>query len=155
MGKCYNISFDSTSYYGGGNNNKRTYFVDWNSILPQNKKFKVSFCFMSVSGSSVAGAVSVMSLLLNLGGTNNFWANGNGIISTQYLGALKISQTAAGTNGYYYADKHSNLPVYLNSRPTQNLLEVQLHAGLDVTNNFTSPVPFDYVLSLCFEEDDE
>ena len=148
MGKCYNLTFDSTDFYGGANNNKRTYFVNW-SFLPNDKSYKVTFSYMSVASTNVDGLTAVMSLLLNLGATDSFFADNTGINSTQFMGNLKVA--SVGTNNYFFADKTTNQEIYLNSRPTQNVLEVQLHQGLSGTN-FANPVPTNYVLTLCFEE---
>jgi hypothetical protein len=91
MGKCYTISFDSHYYYGGAANNRRTYLVNWDSILPKDKRFKVKFSYMSDADVLNIGTVSTMSLLLNLGQSNNFWSNNTtGIQSTQYMGSLRI-----------------------------------------------------------------
>ena len=155
MGKCYTISFDSHYFYGGGGNNRRTYLVNWDSILPKHKRFKVKFSYMSDADVLNIGTVSTMSLLLNLGQSNNFWSNNtNGIQSSQYIGSLRIAVTADGTRGYYYADTESNPPIYLNERPSQTTLEVQLHDGLS-GSNYTNPVPVDYVLTVSFEEEDD
>jgi len=148
MGKCYTLSFDSTLYYGGANNNKRTYYVDW-TFLPENTRFKVTFSYMSVAG-GVDGLQYVCSVLANLGTTSNFYANSIGNVPTQYLGSLKCAtQTTSASNGYFYADQTSNVPVWIEQRPTQNVLEIQIHQGLNGVN-FASPVPPNYVLTLCF-----
>lgn len=152
MGKCYTLSFDSTSYYGGTNNNKRSYAVDW-TFLPDHTPFKVTFSYMSVAAATVLATTSVMSLHANLGMTNSFWANATGgIVSTQNLGCLKVANSAGSTNGYYYADTHSNTPVYIKQRPAANTLEIELHSGLSITLNYNTPIPTEYILTLCFEE---
>ena len=153
MGKSYTLSFDSTLYYGGGNNNKRTYIVDW-SFLPLNKQFKVNFTYMSVATATVLDTASVMTLHVNLGTTDNYYANSTGLVSTQMLGSLKIANSAGSTNGYYYADRHSNCPVYVKQRPAVNTIEVMLHTGLTLVN-YTAPIPNDYILTLYFEECDD
>jgi hypothetical protein len=155
MGKCYNLSFDSTSYFGGLNNNKRTYFVDW-GFLPNNKAFKVRFSYMSVAATTILNTSSVMSLHINLGSSDNFWANATGsTISTQNLGCLRVGTTAGGTNGYYYAELESNTPIYIKSKPCENNVEVELHSGLSVFLNYNTPIPTEYILTLNFEEVDD
>lgn len=156
MGKCYNLTFDSNFFYGGTGTSKRTYFIDWASILPD-KAFKVTFSYMSVADGSVEGLFAVMTLSINLGATNNFTSSSN-TMSTIFMGNLKIapcSSTATGqSNAYFFAEQNTNPPIYLNSRPTQNILEVHLHQGLS-GNGFIYPVPEPYILTLNFEEVDD
>lgn len=152
MGKCYTLSFDSTNFLSGTNNNKRTYYVDW-TFLPIGKRFKVTFSYMSLSDTDNLGSTYVMTLNLNLGQTSNF-ASSTGMQMTQYVGNLKLAVPVGSTLGYYYADVNSNPPIYLEQRPAQNNFEVQLHVGLSGVN-YNTPVPADYVLTLSFEEADD
>jgi hypothetical protein len=156
MGKCYNLTLDSNFFYGGTNNNRRTYFVNWASILPD-KAFKVTFSYMSTASGNVEGLFEVMTLLLNLGATNNFTSSST-TNSTLFMGNLKIaacSVSATGeSNAYFFAEQNTNPATYLNSRPTQNILEVQLNQGF-TGNGFIYPNPDPYILTLHFEEVDE
>ena len=152
MGKCYTLSFDSNYFTGGTDNSSRTYNVDW-SFLPLNKRFKVTFAYMSCSLGTVTGSANVMALLLNLGQSSNFYCTGtNGLQSSQYVGSLRIGRASAPDNhGYYFADVDSNPPIYLEQRPAQNVLEVQLNDGVS-SIGYTTPVPTEYLLTLAFEE---
>lgn len=153
MGKCYNFSFDSAFFTGGGNNNKRTYATNWTSVLPENKAFKVSFSYMSET--AVLPDAIVMCIKTNLGQSNSF-ANvspSTSLDTINFLGFLKIQPLAGTTNAYYYADFTTNPPIYLKQRPSSSLLEVEIHEGLTNTN-YTTPVPSDYVITLHFEEVD-
>jgi len=154
MGKCYNFSFDSAFFLGGGNNNKRTFATNWSSVLPENKSFKVSFSYMSETG--VLPDAVVMCLKLNLGQSNSF-SNVSPSLSldtSNFLGFLKIQPLAGATNAYYYADFTTNPPIYLKQRPSSQSLEVEIHDGLTSTN-YTTPIPSDYILTLHFEESDD
>jgi hypothetical protein len=156
MGKCYNLTLDSNFFYGGASSNRRTYFVNWAAILPE-KAFKVTFSYMSVASGSVEGLFEVMTLFTNLGATNNFTSNSN-TRSTLFMGNLKIaactSLATGQSNAYYFAEQNTNHAIYLNSRPTQNILEVQLNQGF-TGNGFIYPNPDPYILTLSFEEVDE
>lgn len=149
MGKLYVVAFDSTSNYGGANNNKRTYITNWESILPPDKQFKVSFTYMSVVA-AVVNTPTLMTLHIDLGQTTTFQASGSPFASDRYLGCLLFGGTD-NTNEYYYATTETNPPIYIKSRPTNSFTEVALHQGLTQTN-YNTPVPSDYVLTLCFEE---
>ena len=151
MGKCYNVSFDSTFFYGGGNNNKRTYVTNWDAVLPANKSFKVRFTYMSET--AVAPDAIVMCLRANLGQSNSFVnvSPSTSLNTNYFMGFLKIQPLAGTTNAYYYADFNTNAPIYLKQRPTNTILEVEIHEGLSAVN-YTSPVPSDYVITFHFEE---
>jgi hypothetical protein len=152
MGKCYTLSFDSNYFTGGIDNSARTYNVDW-TFLPLNKRFKVTFSYMSAAAATVSGLNNVMALLLNLGQTSNFYCTGTpGLQMSQYVGTLRITIGLSAAYAYYFADVTSNPPIYLEQRPAQNVLTVQLCDGLSLTTPFTTPVPEDYVLTLAFEE---
>ena len=152
MGKIYNVSFDSTLFYGGANNNRRTYVTNWQSILPD-KLFKVTFSFMSGTAVVPSPNTIPMTIQMDLGQSCSYAAIGTtaapgGFQSSFFLGNLFI--TGIDTNEYYFAETKSNPPVYTR-RPSSNITEVRLHNGLTNTN-FTTPVPSDYLLTLCFEE---
>jgi hypothetical protein len=151
MGKCYNFSFDSAFFFGGANNSRRTYTTNWASVLPEKKAFKVSFAYMSEVG--VLPDAIVMCLRTNLGQSNSYSniSPSTSFDSTNLLGFLKIDPLAVSS--FYYADYKTNPPIYLNERPTNSILEVELHEGLS-TVNYSTPVPSDYVLILHFEEVD-
>ena len=150
MGKCYTLSFDSDN--GTGPVGQSSFNVDW-TFLPLNKAFKVTFSYMSQSDGAILGA-DVMTLVMNLGQSNNFNCNGSRQ-STPYLGNFKIGRSSAPDNhGYYYADVNSNPPIYLEQRPSQNAIVVQINSGLLASTPFATPAPLPYVLTLAFEEVD-
>jgi hypothetical protein len=153
MGKTYNVSFDSTQFQGGSNNNKRVYVTNWDSILPD-KAFKVSFSYMSATAVVPSPNTVVMSLFVDLGQTCSWSALGTtaapgGFQATTFLGSIPITSIAA--DEYYSCTTLQNPPVYLRGRPYNSLTTVHLHQGL-LQTNFNTPVPSDYVLTLCFEE---
>jgi hypothetical protein len=150
MGKIYNVSFDSTNVYGGANNNKRSYVTNWSSILPD-KAYKVTFSYMSATCAVPSPNTHVMTLQMDLGQSCSFSAGANAFASSAFLGSIPI--TSIGADEYYSATTTDNPPIYIRTRPQVNITEVRLHNGLGVTN-FNTPVPSDYVLTLCFEEMD-
>jgi hypothetical protein len=164
MGKCYNFMFDSTLFSGGANNKKRHYTTNWQSILPENKAFKVSFAF--ISETDTVGAVipftqlPVVRCYLGQSDTNaNLSLNATSFSTTNALGFLKLallpSSNAAATvdRGYLLAEHTTNPPIYLEQRPSNSQIEVEIHNGLTSTN-YTDTIP-DYIFTLHFEEVDE
>ena len=149
MGKIYNVSFDSTNFEGGANNTRRVYVTNWASILPDDKAFKVTFSYMSATATVPSPNTIVMTLQVDLGQSCSFAGGANAFRSTTFLGSIPITSIAA--DEYYSATTTTNPPVYIRTRPQNNLTTVHLHNGLTQTN-FTTPQPGDYVLTLCFEE---
>jgi hypothetical protein len=161
MGKCYNFLFDSTLNSGGANNKRRHYATNWASVLPEGKKFKVSFTFCSESDSVVGSItfITVPVLRCNLGQSStyaNLSTNSPAFSTTNALGFLKLvplpSNNVAATadEGYLLADRNTNSPIYLEARPQNPMLEIEIHDGLTETN-YASTIP-DYICTLHFEE---
>jgi len=154
--------FDSTLNAGGTNNKKRTYTTNWTSILPENKSFKVSFAFVSETDDlAVISFINVPIIRCSLGQSNtyaNLTTNATAFTTTNALGFLRLvpmpsNNVAPVTDeGYLLAEMKSNPPIYLNQRPSNSTLEVEIHDGLS-NINYVSSIP-DYVLTLHFEEVD-
>lgn len=163
MGKCYNFLFDSTLNSGGANNKRRLYATNWSSVLPEGKKFKVCFTFCSVTDvGSIVGFATVPVLRCNLGQSctfANLSTNSAAFSTTNVLGFLKLVSlpsnniVAADDNGYLLAERTTNPYTYLETRPQNPLLEIEIHDGLTGVNYFSS-IP-DYVCTLHFEECDD
>ena len=163
MGRCYNFMFDSTLFSGGSNNKKRHYTTNWQSVLPENKAFKVSFTFMSETDTAAAIPFTQLPVLrCNLGQSDtnaNLTTNATSFSTTNTLGFLKLvllpSNNVATTvdEGYLLAEYTTNPPIYLKERPSNSQIEVEIHNGL-TTTNYTTDIP-DYIFTLHFEEVDE
>jgi hypothetical protein len=166
MGKCYNFMFDSTFHTtagGAGTNKTRKYATNWQSVLPENKSFKVSFTFMSESDTaSVITFTHIPVLRCNLGQTDtnaNLSLSATSFNTTNALGFLKLvllpsnNVAAAVDEGYLLAEHTTNPPIYLKQRPTSSHIEVEIHNGLTNTN-YGDTIP-DYIFTLHFEEVDE
>jgi len=160
MGKCYNFMFDSTLNSGGASNKRRHYATNWASVLPEGKKFKVSFTFCSETDLiSNISFVSVPVLRCNLGQSStyaNLSINSTAFSTTNALGFLKLvplpSNNAAGSvdEGYLLAERNTNPYTYLDTRPQNPMLEIEIHDGL-TTTNYVSDIP-EYICTLHFEE---
>ena len=90
--------------------------------------YNVSFSYVSQSDDIYLGA-EIASVFCNLGGNNQFKA---GAFTSSAIGFLSI--TSIGTsNCYLYSELTTNPKVYLQQRPCQNDLIIQLFDGLDTS----------------------
>lgn len=156
-GRTYNFCLNSN--FGG--NTPTTYssfFVDW-SVLPEGE-YKVSFSFTSaITSTDIAGNLNAL-LYLDLGQASTSMIKSSTALSNNtyrgsFLGCLRQTSYAIGTTTptdyvtFLYADKYSNPPIYLFTRPRNNNVSVEINRA---NTSFTSFSPIgDYVLTLSFE----
>ena len=128
--ETYNVYIDSyQASVGNANSIDNVYNVNWASIMPDGS-YNVSFSFISQSDATYTGA-EIASVFCNLGGTNQFKANGSAINVLGFLSTVNI----ATNNSYLYAEITSNPKVYLKQRPNVNSLMVSICNGLDTTDS--------------------
>ncbi len=148
MGKIYNIVLMS-AIGNGPTVASETFFYDWTRI--PNVPYRVSFTFYSVALAPNYNFGAVV--YLDLGQPNNTIAtsqNSNAIAyHSHYLGCLRFSATTLNSN--YFADMASNLPTYLNGRPSSNNFQVEVFQN-NATNTQVAPFTGPYTLTLSFEE---
>lgn len=152
----YNLYLNSLNYHVStptpGSRGTRHYSVDF-SFLPDNKKFKVTFRF--VTRKSVLALTSDSNYLIqcNLGcsttrsggdGSTGIGSASNNIIGMIYARPVTTTTT---TDVQLSATYLENPPIYLNSRPTNNLLEVKI---VDFINGIYT-LGVDYMMILSFE----
>lgn len=149
MPRCYNVVFDSVlPYVAGTTHASDQYFVNWEALMPD-KPYKVTMSF--VSAVAVLTGTVVMGVMANLGGNDVYCANTSGYAATSnYLGSTHSSDMTA----LHYANCSplDNPPIYINQRPNQNLITIQLTNGANNITTFSTPNPANYVLVLNFEE---
>lgn len=149
MGKSYNVVFNSemSTLTTVG----ETFNIDW-GFLP-NGPYKVSFCFNSAIATLTNATIAAIYVDLGQGRTtkiaSNYSSNAVGF-RNNFLGTLFYSGT--GASNYLYADMHTNAPIYLEGRPTNNTVFIQIHtSSIDQTTNY-APAPGAYILTINFEE---
>lgn len=163
MGKIYTICLNSsqgtiqpyTDNTGTTTTDIRNvgYFYDW-SLLPQDKKYKLNFNFITV-GHTSTGA-NVCNIYCDMTQLNTRFAQGlystsNTRLNYSYLGSARL--TLIGTNSYLWADSNFNGTLYLDRPPTNNNFMISL------INNDVNKTPYSsttlfggYTLTLSFEE---
>ena len=141
--ESYNVYIDSNSAsVSTFGSSTRQYTVNWASIMPEGS-YNVSFSFVSQSDDIYLGA-EIASVFCNLGGNNQFKA---GAFTSSAIGFLSI--TSIGTsNCYLYSELTTNPKVYLQQRPNDNELIIQICDGLDTSTEI--PVTH-YCMILHFE----
>lgn len=156
MGKTYNLILNSANSTNKTNNNDVTYNIEW-GFLPSNKQFKVSFNFFSQSITNLLGD-SVTQLVVYLDGSPTTYKTTNNAMSFSQslsLGILYPGVVATGVAKYILrTDWFDNPNVYLQSKPTNNQLRVQLQTLLGTTTAFVFDAGSEYILNLQFEEID-
>ena len=148
MGKIYNIVLMS-AIGNGPTVASETFFYDWTQLpdIP----YRVSFTFhcITMTPNNTVGAV----VYIDLGQSYNTIAssqNSNAIgYHSHYLELLRLADTSS--NSAYFADTTTNLPTYLNGRPQNSNIQVQVLQN-NATNTEVTPFVGPYTLTLSFEE---
>jgi hypothetical protein len=146
--KTYNLVLQSSVGTNGTPN--ETYFFDWGQ-LPQSR-YSVQFTFNSADVAPTS--VYVANLFLDLGQQQTTFMVASTLETSvqprgNFLGSL--SSLGSGANHYYFADLTTNPPIYLNNRPTNNNLFVEIREANSPFNT-AFPDVGQYTLTLCFTQ---
>ena len=146
--KTYNLVLQSST--GTGTTANSQFFFDWGQI-PEGK-YSVRFTFNSAVVTLTNTYVA--NIFLDLGQQMNTFIVASTLTTSpqlrgNYLGCLSATGTGAGQ--YLFADLHTNPPIYLNNRPTNNQLLVEIHQNTDpYTANYPQATIGQYTLNLSF-----
>ena len=144
MPETYNVYIDSNDASEATDGNiANQYYINWASIMPDGS-YNVSFSFMCQSDDGILNT-ELGTVFCNLGGTNQFKANGS---ATTVIGFLSIVNIALASS-YLYADITTNPKVYLKQRPNENALIVRICDGLNPIDTLAT---VQYTLILHFEK---
>jgi hypothetical protein len=156
----YNLYLNSAQYFSTNdpsNSAHRVYGVDW-SFLPEYKHYKVRFNFLSTYNSTTPYSYNNIYMLgsTTMAPLTQVFTGGKTVAkqNSSILGLLRVQQgntsTAYASDSAIISLANDNAPFCLLSRPSNNLLEINLWkntAGTLATEMTTS-----YVLNLSFEE---
>lgn len=158
-GRIVNVILNSNNALAGSVNNDATYNIDWGAILKPNQPYKLHFTYVGQSNTITAASKIAqiqidfqMQQYLNQSSTY-------GAPTSLSIGCLRTFYVN-GVINYLFADDNNNTPIFLQTRPFNNLFRVR------VLNNDSTPVLWtdnaavpvangNYVLSLSFQEVDE
>ena len=160
MGKIFNYVLNSmiANNTSGYVTDTEHFYVDW-SYLP-NTPYKVSFTFMSTN--MLPANTTVANVYIDLGqGSTVVIASANANIMTTsgknyragFLGNLEVRTftSANSTQAYLYAATTTNPPIYINSRPSNNDVYVEIRSSTANTETDYQPNPGTYTLILSLE----
>lgn len=146
MGKSYTVVFNSiiapNSVVG------EVFNYDWGQL--PNKPYKVTFSFIGTIDTITNNTIAV--IYMDLGQQSSMVASLNGTTGSKnkILGCLLPSGT--GANNFLYADTHTNPPIYINGRPTNNTVFIEIHTNASGSMTNYSPTAWEYILTLNLEE---
>ena len=163
MGRIYkvvlNSSFTTTTNYNV------SYYYDWSQIPDQ--PYKVTFTYTATANTgagntNLATSVAMVYVDVGQGAYNSIArapANTNpatAIYRSNFLGVLETKTIATSAAAGYYswlsADSTTNLPSYIDTRPKNNSMVVEIHTNSNTLGaDYTAPAPGNYVLTLCLE----
>ena len=155
--KVVNVILSSTNVLSG-NTQQANYFVDWASILKDNKKYILHFTYLGGTNTYLGTKLAILYADLQ---TSNVKAHNGGAYSSQILGFLKpIVLVGASNYAYLQAEDNTNTPTYLTHRPTNNNFTISIYdnaanPSLFLDNAAIPAIPAPYVLTLSFREVDE
>ena len=141
----YNVVLQAA--IGAGGAASEQFFYDWSQL--EDVPYKVSFSLVSTIDALVNTSIAVIYLDLNQQPAIMASSGGNGL-KNNYLGCLMYSGT--GANNYLYADTTTNPPIYLNGRPPNNNVFVEIHTNQAGGMTNYSPTAWEYILTLNLEE---
>ena len=142
--QIFNIVLNSD--LGAGPTQNSSFFFDWSRI--PDVPYHVSFSFFSAVATLTN--TTVANIFVDLGCSNTFLAGPyslNIAYNSMYLGSLKPSGT--GASNYLMSAESDNPPIYLNGRPTNNNVVVQIHQNINTQMTDYLPAPVKYTLCLC------
>lgn len=120
----YTIVLNSQQAYAtaGTGANTKTYNFDW-SILPQGS-YELHWTFLSETTNVSYGTLPLV--FIDFGGSANVYngSNTSTIAPTMnYIGFVK--SYLVGASSFFHAEDMTNMPIYLNSRPSNNVFTVR------------------------------
>lgn len=128
------------------------YNFDWSNALPEGQYVLTwGFCSTNVS---VTTADTIL-LSADLGQSNVFLCNN---LTSKAQSSLIIGSALANEVGgpsFYYGDKNTNGPIFLNNRPQNNQFNVRLLTTASVPVGWTDSVGAqmgNYILNLSFDK---
>lgn len=145
MPKSYTIVFNSLISTGSVVND--SFFYDWGQL--PNQPYKVTFSLISSIDNLTNSSIAVIYMDLSQQAAIMASPSGGNGLKNNYLGCLRYSGT--GATNYLYADTTTNPPIYINGRPTNNNVFIEIHTNAAGGMTNYSPAGWEYMLTLNLE----
>ena len=152
--KTINVKFNSNFKLNGvvntiANNNTAEYYIDWSSILNDGQKYLLTWSYVSQRNTFTIDT-PIASVYINIY-CENYMVNQLGASTTLNIGDLAV------TTNSLHADPNTNSPIFLNSRPTNNNVSIQILTNseppIEWIDNAVAPlINNNYILTLTFVE---
>lgn len=148
MAAYVNVVFNS-NYKVSGTNSNANYYIDWSSILQDNKNYLMQWTYIGQTN-TFTGAQKLATLSINIFG-ENYSASTSGAPLSINFGNLFVGGVGL------YATTNDNTSILLTSRPTNNNVNVQIltndNPPIEWTDTAAIPQPpANYILTLTFTE---
>lgn len=121
--ESYNVVISTNKYYKtSGDFNSLFYAIDW-SFLPE-QPYNVHFSYLG--GVNNLTGINIANLYIGFGCNNKTYEAGNTVesLNTTFIGVLK--PYVLGTTSFLLAEDNTNPPIYLSSRPRNNVFNVSI-----------------------------
>lgn len=154
-GKIVNVVVNSNNAINGSTNNNATYNIDFGTILKPRVPYKLHWTYVGqpnvLTAASKIAQVQVDFNMEQYSGGSIY-----GAPTTFIIGTLR-SFYLNGTTNYLFCDDGNNPPIYLQNRPMNNTIRVQVLTNdatpVAWTDNAAVPVANgNYIMTLSFQE---
>jgi len=150
MGKIYNYIFNAV--LGTGADHSKTFAVNWDK-MPDEKPLKLTFSYTSNNTNDTFAETA--NIYCNLGQSYIIFGSGNSLVNYRpdFLGFLTPVGFVVGATNFQSltASTITNPPIYLDRRPYQNTITVEIKNSASPPANYTATLG-NYTLVLSFEE---
>jgi hypothetical protein len=159
-GKIVNVVLNSNNAINAGSgNNNLNYFIDWSAILENGKSYILHWIYTSqVNTFTVATKIAQVQINFQMDNYLNK-SSTYGAPNTTYIGVLQPKTYFNGQNWVLTADDTLNVPIYMKTRPYNNIFNVQVLTNDSPpvlwTDSAAVPIPnANYIMTLSFQEVD-
>ena len=121
----YTLLIKSSSRIAGTTTTNAFYNIDWTGFLPENTAFNVRFTSLT-SPVNITSLTAPVQVLLGMGQHHETRMSGtsSSTVASNFIGFLVPPQLSATT--FLQADNSTNNAVYLDRRPPNNTVQIQI-----------------------------
>lgn len=128
--ESYNVIISTANYVSSnGTFNSMNYAIDWDFLPDQ--PYNVHFSYLGGVNNLTATGNDIANLFINFGCPNKTFLAGNTVsaINSTFLGVIK--PYVLGATSFLLAEDNTNPPIYISTRPSNNLFTVDIRDNLN------------------------